>query len=253
MKKLLILFLVCILFLLSGCRGQLHLDEYRHYFCYDKLFTTLSTGSSAQTRFTSRSIKHFATYFLIPEESDNQFVGLKYTLPFSPVRWYILQNPDNYIDIWDEWTIEKITFFCLYTSRNQGLKHKQNKSALQPDRIIDSTSDAGCLSDMYAFIATDSADYIPAIHADPLETEMPDYLLYVRVSFKESKNIIWESDCCSYWSESKGQRKIYLQKSVGNFSSWVDMEIISYSLDQNSCLYIWLSDLIESNIQSDTQ
>jgi hypothetical protein len=243
-------FLAVILVLsFCGCsREYLPSEKYASYVCYDYQLACLSvdTKKSKETTvtYTYEYVENNVTdgsvlviYQKIPDVSDDQFIsGHVRTAPILDVGSYaVLQNPDNYVDVMQDWTIRKIELYYVRVKQ-------QNQSAIVPDKVIASTSDAECLSACKEFV----------LNGEDTETNLDGYVseydtsrwqFYMRVYFNESKNIVWEAQIRSYFSDELQDRLIYVDKGRHPyaFSTRNDNFV---SLVDYPQLYSWISDAV---------
>lgn len=180
--------------------------KYSSYRCYDYHLKSLKVSrGSAQTEisfveeWSGVEQTKLANFRTIPGESDDMFVFALVMYPFVldlPDK-VVMQNPNHYVDIWEAWTVEKIELY--YTGGKDPTK--QDESANIPDAVISVTSETGCLSDIKQLVK--SRDEL--VQADIPEGKgykyrWADRAYWIRVHFKESKNIVWDARVEWYYS-----------------------------------------------------
>ena len=108
MKRTLIVLLSLTLLFLPGCGRKIQPDKYVNYVCYDHLLTSIDVEEKLERAVIERGTsKYNVAYRLLPDISDDQMVYMSVALFLSPITYYIMQNPDNYVNVWTDWTIKK--------------------------------------------------------------------------------------------------------------------------------------------------
>lgn len=150
---------------------------------YHKLSYALDNGESATK---------YATYSRITGEEENRFVSAfvkasKYGLDSG--ERVTMQNPESYINVLNDWTIDRIELF-IAASNNDHLV------CAVPKEVIRLTREQDVIEDFKTFILSEKSEdelkrpsEYPGLYTK--DTSRYDYC--VRVYFKESDNIIWES------------------------------------------------------------
>lgn len=167
---------------LSSCQPEaFDTAPYESYVLYDGCLTCLDWGEEASASVTYVNRTYNVTFCKVKDESEDQFIyaKIKDRIPLSFARWCVLQNPENYVDIWLEWTVAEIQIFKRSDTQIGGVD-------TEPERIISVSSDADCARELSA---------VNQIEADTVEIPASTYLntLGIRVIFRESETIIWES------------------------------------------------------------
>lgn len=201
MKKIftLLIIFVCLIFL-SGCYdgGEIIADDYTDYICYDNHLVSLKCykNRGVGKRFEDDGDTEITAFYKkIVDESDEQFIVAlrRASIPFldSPTA-LILQNPNNYIDPFEDWSIEKIEVY-----------YRRLKSPLPPsdDAWLAPTKSGVIATSDDNIICTEFTDFIKNsdVSDTTIQTDIPktllddDYVFRIRVYFNESKNIVWDS------------------------------------------------------------
>lgn len=261
MKRAMVLcFLAFSLLLLSSCDNCENIDaeKYRSYICYDARLTCLKAGySSKRTEVSFLNGSEYSTrrmsFKKINGESDDQFVyATIYPMILGASEKAVMQNPDNYIDVWKEWTVEKIEVFYRST-----YKPKKTETAIIPTKIVSSTQSADAIAELTEIVVSEKSSgkiEIPKgyISEDYREDVEPHYYFYIRVHFNESDNIIWDARLYGYYSEEL-QDRIIVMDNAKTPSFYINKELKKYVLDKNTALFSWLNEAIEQNPQPTKQ
>ena len=259
MNKLISLIIAVACIFLCSCNSCQVIDaeKYRSYVCYDGRLTCLKVGlSSNSINVTnidgSREETLKISYRKIRGESDEQFIYANVFRFLDGNYKAVMQNPDNYIDVWNEWTVEKIDVF--YQS---SYEPKKSKTARIPTKIVSSTQSADAIAELTEIVVSEKSSgkiEIPKgyISEDYRKDVEPHYYFYIRVHFNESDNIIWDARIEVYYSEELQDRIIVMDNTKAP-SFYINKEWKEYVLDKNTALYSWLNEAIEQNPQPKKQ
>ena len=156
----------------------------------------------------------------------------------------ILQNPDNYVDVFNTWTINKIE-----------LLYCKNTSDKSPQKTIIASEDENIIKDFKDCINSGKVEDDIKV-SNGYNSDMR-YYYYVRVYFEESDNIYWETRVCRHFlgdnSARKGRYHIDVSREVDSFIYHYKVES---SMKNNPTLSKWISDGIDGfvkNTESKTQ
>lgn len=238
----------------GGCslKKELNAEDYQDYICYDTGFCALNVyqkgavGVIDYTDADGHSGRQRVIYRKIKNVRDEQFVHVSTYGLMEQSERYILQNPDNYVDIWNDWTVESIAFYYLKCKDPS----KQECPAPKPDRVISTTEDERCLAEIKALALNKSAaenSVLPKITEDlPSGEEFGNiYSLRIRVHFKESDNIVWDIGCKSYRPETGESRTVKIEMSTEEARTELKKSNAEVTVDDESCLYKWISTEID--------
>lgn len=241
--------------LLSGCKSDPYAhstpdpEKYASYQCYDPHLFCLDAYKLTDSTLVENELglTFKITYRYAVGESDEEFicanVTLNYFMAFPDVR--ILQNPQRYVDVWNDWTIKEIKIYVQDLHDDDFVSlYKETEPARTPTKVLASATDADCFADMKAF-ATDGAaegyicpdDYYNEMHVDDGR-----YRFFIRVSFNESKNIVWDSEISSYCSEATGERIICIDN--GTMSNLFESDSKNVNISQFDKLNSFVADAI---------
>lgn len=223
---ILIVFLLFIvltgIFICNSCKPQIAPQKYTSYQCYDyhlKCFKVQKKFSMQNLTYSepygeeeTRESSWRVTFGKIAGESDDQFVyAAVLIMPLlGPADRVIMQNPDNYIDVLHDWSIDKVELYfidLMETDEGKG-------SAPSPTAVLSSTSETACLSDFLRFV--DSADdtwekvSVPEGYSRADKKDGAEGWYRIRVRFKESDNIVWETDLYTFYSPTEGEKILYV-------------------------------------------
>lgn len=154
----------------TGCQQEaFDTEKYESYRLYDKFLVCLDSESEASTSVEYAGKEYHVTFYKVKGVSDDQFIyaNIDESIPLAPSHWCVLQNPDNYVDVWSEWTVKEIQ---ICTS----------------DTILATTTSQLCAQDLSLLNRTEPVK-LPDTPSKYLTT------LSIRVIFEESESIIWVS------------------------------------------------------------
>lgn len=109
--------------------------------------------------------------------------------PFYEVYVYVYQNPDDYVDVLNDWTISKIEVFTTGDVYDTG-----DTQIDLGDRDIATSCDSAPASELVEFVKNDSYNDNVERPVDYTRENFDKGQLRVRVHFEEAKYIVWESD-----------------------------------------------------------
>ena len=250
-KRLISIFVVLVfIFVLSSCSLPDAPEEYTNYVYYDyHLMALKTTGRTTAARLNKEGQSSCAArYNKIPGESEEQFLSVTFTHPgvWASVYIGVVQNPDNYVDPWRDWTIEKIEIG--YVERTFG-EEEGVEYYLAMKEVLSSTSDSACIAEFKNFVLDgneSSTDRDKSkIENDDLYNVRSEFC--IRVYFEESENIVWVSELQDVYSSELNDRIIYLDR--GNeaeppHNRRYNMKFADVSEYEN--LYNWIFQSIES-------
>ena len=250
-------FLLLVSILLSGCRINPYAtstpdpEKYASYECYDPHLFCLDAYKLTASTLVENELgsTYKITYRYAVGESDDEFVCanvMLYTvLSYPDVR--ILQNPQQYVDVWNDWTIKQIKIYVqdLHDDDHVFL-YMEKEPARTPTKVIASTTDADCFADMKAFATDDAAEEY--ICSDDYYNELyrgdGRYVFYIRVFFNESKNIVWDSQISTYYSEVTADRIICIDN--GTMSNLFESDSKNVNISQFNNLNSFVADAVNS-------
>ncbi|MBE6664608.1 MAG: hypothetical protein E7603_00120 [Ruminococcaceae bacterium] len=203
-----------------------NIEDYKDYRCYDYHLRYLNV-SKGIGKYKFQSEENNTTYMLeyknIIGENQTEIIGATVSETFG---WLssrydrVLQNPQTYISIIDEWTIEKIQFYVYDVTK-----------AEEQDVIFES-SDSDAIESFKTMISEENHAVfdVDSNYAEGYEREFSkkdnEKQLYLRVIFSESENVVWETKIVSYFHSSNNERifAIDLGKSVDDGYSSENLE-----------------------------
>lgn len=152
--SMVILVLACLLVTFVGCdETSIDPQKYTSYCCYDYHLKCLTTeGKKAKIQISYSDVltgvecTQNAWMQKIVGESDDIFIYAEVLPPLSlgSSDKIIMQNPNHYVDIWNDWTVEKIELYYI-----DGRKPiEQDEPANIPTAIIATTQNGECLSNI---------------------------------------------------------------------------------------------------------
>lgn len=205
---------------LSGCGKAESIDpaKYDSYICYDyhlrcrkvekeyadSTRTFLPEGYKLLPESYQKEETVKIRYFRIQKESDEKFIFL-WPLSATGSRSggfecsrAVFQNPDQYVDVCREWTVKKVE---LYYLDSRHFIH-QKEPCNTPNGIIETTKNADALREIKDALTCEDRyrnerhrfDGPKGFKDEGLDDHGAGRLYYLRVSFNESDNIVWESE-----------------------------------------------------------
>ena len=257
MKRIMVLFALLAL-IFTGCNneGALRANDYKNYKCYDVHLCCLDAYETQVflPRIEEGEIRYSVTYRKPVGVSDNQFIcaSVKEFLSFPQI--VIMQNPDNYVDVLQDWTIKKIELYYVSHSsdRIEGKSkpiYEEDEPALKPVKIIGTTTDIDVFNEFLEFVLNSNYsmmnDRQNGFYDEKKNSEIDDNIsIYIRVHFNEAENIVWDSRIAYLSSSETQQRYITIDKSR------TPENVASTHLD-DACindlpqLYEWIYETIE--------
>lgn len=167
-------------------------------------------------------------YKKIHSVSDEQFICLtSFAFPYEGLTetLMVLQNPDNYVDVFNEWMVKKIEL-----------------SDYSGDEVINTLTDQNIVSEFKKFINSEKTE-------DELIDPVPDDRKYnpkgytISIHYEETENIYWKTMVYHYISEDYGEH-IYVEQIDPETGESSKASISNYPE-----IYNWLSDCF-ANIDS---
>ena len=96
----------------TGCQQEaFDTEKYESYVLYDCHLECLDWETEANASVVYANRTYNVTFCKVKGEPEDQFIyaNIADLTPFSPSGWFVLQNPENYVDIWSEWTMRLST------------------------------------------------------------------------------------------------------------------------------------------------
>ena len=244
MKKLILFISMIILF---GCsnQGALEAEDYVGYKCFDYHLACLDAYSQkAKTVLEFDGIDYTVQFRKAVGVSDSQFICAKVCArqPLATADHGIMQNPDDYIDVLKDWTVNNIELYykSVYDTK------EDDEPARVPTKILSANSDSIVAEELIGLLTStvDPGKYEPG---NELKLESDEYTLYIRIHFNESETIVWDSHVDIRISSETKTRVIAIDKGrtpkavVGRHSIYV-------SIENCTRLKEWISAQIEKDI-----
>jgi len=189
-------------------------EEYKDYRCYDYHLRYLNTSKSiGKYTLEQDNTVYNIDYKKIIGEDEAKLIGAEisstagaFSSGYDP---RVLQNPNTYVSIIDDWTIEKMQF-CLYDIT----KEERN--------VIFESGDADDIAAFRTLLSSDdhSVWKPDSGYVNELSKSGDEKQLYLRIVFSESENVVWETEIKSYFNQSLDERV---------FSIDLGKEILGYS------------------------
>lgn len=233
----------------SGCGSSNTPDpsKYSEYVCYDYHLACLDAQEQkANTTIEFDDLKYTIWYRKPVGDSDEQFIcaSVRQQHPLASTAFVIMQNPNNHIDVFEDWTIKSIELYSIDLKNYKPL-WDEDEPARTPASIISTNTDTVVFGELVNFITNDEYSGKHIMNED-FEREIPndDYVLYIRVHFNESDNIVWDSTVSSYVSHQTVEREITIDK--GRIPEGIaDRNSLDVSIETCPQLFEWISTSIE--------
>ena len=150
---------------------------------------------------TTKSVK----YRKIIGADESQFVfahPASSTLTNTGVDGVVMQNPENYVDVFNDWTIDRIE---LFYDKNASENNVAN-TCVVPTEVMRYTRNEKVIQEFKNFILSEkTSEELQNPYAyeggPPLEDICADF--YIRVYFKESESIVWETRIDHYYMDEQ--------------------------------------------------
>lgn len=229
MRKCISVVLVALMMLtmLTGCKKEpFDVEQYRSYVCYDCNLRCIDFSEGSVVKTVDYPGYSFSIQYRQPVDvSDDQFMWLKLRKAFPPqlsYQCYVFQNPENYVDVWTDWTIQEIQIFTSRYSIHDMEEYKTSDSEL---KVISTITDPDCLAELLTFVTSDEFQSLSEIYediksfhshsgydfdGDPEKTTN----MYIRVIFNESESIIWESQISCQQNPETGEMYLIMYKDT---------------------------------------
>lgn len=186
----------------SHLRGRVHSD-YSDYYCYDYNLTCLELGRPDGKYYTDDDENYEFKYWRVKGEPTEDFVfsTARWRVPLTRAEGFILQNPSTFVYVIRDWTVDEIFVCAEDISRDEW--------GTDPlVRVVDAGKKNAVAYDIRTIAAAEQSDGLTGnrIYASSR--------LFVRVTFEESENIVWESELTVC---DDGSVAMYGGMSVGDY------------------------------------
>ena len=209
-KKILAILVVFGMLFSSSCIWQERkIDKYDTYVCYDPNLSYLKADPFIEGKYSEGFLGKTIHYRQIKGADSDQFVlGLfKFTDMFNntEAKIRVFQNRDAYFSVIDNWTISDVQL-CLEeyedrprTAEVDFLKHftSLNLPSKNRKKVV---GEYGDLISEFQELREGEADPVPPMinewalrSGSDKDLRETDDRLYLRITFEESENIIWEA------------------------------------------------------------
>jgi|GEM_PF-5163033 len=255
LKKAAVLLLLVSSLFNSSCNTIPNTNQYDEYICYDYHLACLDAENE---KFSSvieyEGVEYHATFRKPVGISDKKFICASVrsyqTLDFPEI---VIMQPSPHIDVLKEWSIKKIEIYSedLKTTK---LLHQEEEPSRTPNKILNVCSDSDIFGQFINLITnTYNSEKFTVPEGFSREKYNEDefgnetLLLYIRIHFNESENIVWDSTINSYISENSSFRYITIDK--GRTPSGIAHESSKYISTENfQILHNWISYTIDQLI-----
>ena len=253
MKKLALVF-VLIALVLTGCSNKETIkgSDYSRYKCYDTHLFCLDAQDKIGYYSKKLDREWYSFKFRKPVGvSDEQFICARVEHRFSQVDIVVMQNPQNYVDVLQDWTIKEIEIYYISLDYNriEGASKKiedEEEPARTPMRIIASTTESLIFEEFKDFVlCPDTVDGVTirptwGYNDKGFESEIHESVkVYIRVHFNEAENIVWDSEIRCVIDEENKNRYIRIDK--GRSTMGYSMSLEAYvDINEWSNLYQWI-------------
>lgn len=224
-----------------------NVDTFKDYRCYDYHLRYLDSGKIlGKYSLEYDSYKYDISYRRIKNEDINNFVAAcaKWDVVLASPEICVLQNPDTYFSVIDNWTIEKIQFYVVDTNSEPLMTNFYKKDKRQ---VIYESSESEYINSIKALITQKefikfeySSDFYDEFYEDGNGKK-----LYMRLVFSDSDNIVWETEICSYAKSSLSERRFSID--VGDkISGYCDKSVKFTEIDKDDVLYSLIWDVVDT-------
>ena len=200
-------------------------EKYKNYKIYDyHLSCDMVTGSSKAVNRDDIDIVGVMRYKKFFSVSDDQFICLSQSIILDNTpNLMVLQNPDNYVDVFNEWKVKKVEL-------------------LDGDKVINTLTDQNIVSDFKKFINSEK-DENELINPSSYVGDHKAEHYNIRIYYEESEYMRWETLVYHYTADGYGEL-IYVEQIDSETGESSKASISNYPE-----IYNWLSDCFE-NIDS---
>lgn len=251
--------LIMTIVLLCECSSLSERDPYRHaipnaekyasYLCYDYHLYCLNAYDNTDGIKTEdeHGLTYQVYYNFAVGESDEEFICARacWYVPLAIPEVLIMQNPEQYVDVWNDWTVKEIVLYVrdLHDGNLKSIEN-EDEPARTPSSIVATTTDTVYFTEMKEFATADAPqqfdppdDYVNEIHLKDR------YVFYIRVFFNESANIVWESAVEPYYSEESEDRIICIDN--GSMDGLYSKNTKNVSAEHLNALSSFIADEID--------
>lgn len=220
LRTIIIPTLICSM-MISSCSTTVQTTtDYVRYSCYDANLTYTKVGKTLgknTIEFVDESgvtDEYNYVYRAISGESTEQFVaaaiGMIVLMPGGESSHQILQNPDHFVNVLEDWTVKEIQA-CRWYLGDQRYSRSHHK--LPSDRNLEIrsvTSEQKIIDELDTFMTREdiTVKKITNLNGYKLD-KSSDEIFYLRIVFHESENIVWECEIRPYSNDSS--RLFYLE------------------------------------------
>lgn len=253
MRKTAIL-LTLVALLLTGCRHRNAFDpqKYEGYICYDRHLACLDAYEKYAIANTEYGNTFYTLTFRKPVGvSDEQFICVKFQVPFmlNFPDLAIMQNPDDYIDVFRDWTVKQIDI-NVFSLHYPTPIWEEEEPARTPKIVLSTSTDKAVIDEFVEFVT--NSDYYERPNYSQMKEEKYNeddtYYLGIRVHFNESENIVWDTDLRTHIMNESGLRNIIIDK--GRETQLDPPSFTTYScftsISGLSNLEQWISESVDS-------
>lgn len=227
-------------------------DAYADYVCRDyHLVCTSKEEYQGVYSIDYKGVTYRCDYYSIEGVSDEQFIFARVQprLLGVPGENYILQSPENEIDVLDEWTMRKYEIY--YTDSNE--EENQDVSIYDDreeliKRVVLSDSKEDVLQELKETLANVEEETnfrIDSGYKRIYPGEAVRY--YLRIYFDEAEEIVWETKLVFYQSKTDDSDIIIILDN-GTFEDINDVQSHKVGLDPSSDVYEMIWNLVKSKL-----
>lgn len=193
-------------------------EKYANYCLYDyNLYCLDAENGTSSVLYNGGPFR--AHYRKVVGESDEQFVSATMTQMMGSRNWaLVFQNPEDYVDVWAEWTIKEMQVYYYY--RNFSI-HEPNDEEEEPCRtphgILLSSTDAVIAEELKTFATDENYTFSRYSSQDTFEKVVYDGnnpLMVIRVYFNESETIVWDAVVNCYADVATNERYFSIYRST---------------------------------------
>lgn len=215
-------------------------EEWKSYVCYDAHLVCLEYQKErikpyVPDRESAPKYTNIIYFRRIKGVSDEQFIyAHRSDFPFASAGDFVFQNPEQYVNVLEEWTVERIELRKVKNSRDP---------EIYVIAVTDRADVATALKD-FVRSADDAPGYSDERYHGYVEEGHPVFPWHIRAYFHESDAIAWDAQVWIYYLEEGEDRRIYID-GEREVAEDLFRNPTHALLPEDSALSAWLCDVLE--------
>lgn len=228
-------------------------DTYIEYTCRDFHLVALEQGDCVGYKDIVLKNRIYRDYYnLIKNISDKDFiVAERRPLElFSAGSYYVLQSPQNQIDVFNDWNVKTVRIYLCDESDERNTNRDQKAVENWVIQELVSSSEETMLKQIQEMPLNVEPETGSSYknNNDEYKEIGSDKDMYLRILFEESEYIAWDAPIRIYQSKAD-QTKYNVVIHVGNMNEEFEQQGGYYVVDSSSELYDFILDAYEISLE----